>query len=168
MGSPNQYYLDCQPIFDASTTGSKNNIVSLDANDRIKGAIPYNLSTSYDIKQCVKPVSGENYESYGSKNNFFDQYLSTIPLLSEKNDKLKRIDKAMVLKTKGMRVSTKYSLIVISFVVIISAWIIFSTIKKLNMKGVGGGVGIFICLCGLGTLLTFYFMSNINLRHLMS
>lgn len=164
MIAPNDYYLDCQPIFDVQIANDKDGkpgIFTLDMNEYVQGAIPDNLNSSYDIKQCKRP-NGESYADYGYTINEFNDFITKSSL---KTDKTRKNKKNYDINERRFKHLSPIKIAFISFIfLIIIALVIY------NFAGdIVGPISLAVVLVGFITfLLYFYFRSRINLRNIIN
>lgn len=171
MIAPNDYYLDCQPIFDvqiANYDGDKTGIFTLDMNEYVQGAIPDNLNSSYDIKQCKRP-NGESYADYGYTIDEFNDFITNASIVTDKTRKNK---KNYDINKRRFKHLSPIKIAFISFIfLIIIALVIY------HYASTGGGragdivgtISLAVVLVGFITfLLYFYFRSRINLKNIIN
>ena len=163
MIAPNDYYLDCQPIFDVQISNDKDGnpgIFTLDMNEYVQGAIPDNLNSSYDIKQCKRP-NGVSYADYGYTIDEFNDFITNASIDKDKIRKNNDFNKRRFKHLSPIKIAF------ISFIfLIIIALVIYGH--------TGGGdivvqISLAVVLVGFITfLLYFYFRSRINLRNIIN
>lgn len=159
MIAPNDYYLDCQPIFDVQIANDKSGnsgIFTLDMNEYVQGAIPDNLNSSYYIKQCKRP-NGEAYADYGYTIDEFNDFIKYSSLETDKTKARKNIK-------RRFKHLSPINIAFISFIFLIIIVLVIYNYGSYNTS-----LPLVVVLVGFITfLLYFYFMSRINLRNIIN